>query len=311
LRKLSWKTQKRDATDQTADDGKLIMLRINDVLPDVAEFPEIPAKSDPFGGVYMGDGIVMTRLWTEHLFLTSSGDMIVTPHLLSLGMNEPHNTRILMSVTNPGDVFVDIGANVGYFTVLGAWRAYPGGQVWAFEPIPKLYRIMSDNLHNNGFSMMAERRQLGLSDRTGVAQLRIFEGYEATSTMRELSADFISVTEQQTGRQSHVIDCNIVRLDDEMSDVKEINVLKIDAEGHEPSIIRGAQKILARSGNIRIVMEFVPSIMGEVEAAAHLKLLRDLDFSIFRIESDASLIEFRDDNELMAIPFSDLLLVKL
>jgi FkbM family methyltransferase len=285
-------------------------LRITDVVPVTQEYPEIAPKTDPFGGTYMGGGVVMTRLWSKHLFLTSTGDMIVTPHLLDAGINEPHVTRTLMSLTQAGDVMVDIGANAGYYSVLCAWRAHPGGQVWAFEPIPKLYRIMSDNLHNNGFAGMAQRRQMALSDHNGTASLRVFEGYEATSTLRDVPEAFIANTAAETGRPSHLIDVAVARLDDEMANIAEIHVMKIDAEGHEPAIIRGAQEILQRSRNLKIVMEFVPPIMGRDESMGLLAMLRDLDFIIYRIETDASLVRFDSDDELVNLPFSDLLLVK-
>jgi FkbM family methyltransferase len=286
-------------------------LRIGDVIDGIGEYPEILAKTQQFSGVYMGGGVVMTQLWSQHPFMTSAGDMIVTPHLIDVGINEPHVTRTLMSLTKPGDVVVDIGANAGYYSVLCAWRAYPGGQVWAYEPIPKLYRLMSDNLHNNGYAHMAQRRQMALSDHQGTASLRVFEGYEATSTLRDVSDAFIANTAAETGRPSHLIDVAVARLDDQMADIAEVHLMKIDAEGHEPAIIRGATDILSRSKNLKIVMEFVPPIMGERESIDHLGLLRKLGFAVYRIETDASLVRHDDDAALAAIPFSDLLLVKL
>lgn len=287
-----------------------MVSRIGDILPGIAEFPPIIKKDDPFGGTYMGDGVVMTRIWTTHLLRLSSGDMLVTPHLLSLGINEPHNTRLLASLIQPQDVFVDVGANIGYFSVIGAWRAWPGGQVWSFEPHPKLYALLSDNMTINGYEAIAHRHRLALSDRSGTATMRIFEGYEATSTIRDVPDDFVRHTEQQTGRLSRTIEVDVVRLDDIMRDVPEIHVMKIDAEGHEPAVIRGAVEILRRSRNVRIVMEFVPFIMGLPEAAAHLALCRELGFAIYRIETDASLIRHDDDGVLLGIGFSDLFLVR-
>jgi GTP-binding protein len=61
----------------------------------------------------------MTRIWSGHMMMVHTDDMIVAPHLVNIGINEPHNTRILVSLIKPGDVFVDVGANVGYFSVLG------------------------------------------------------------------------------------------------------------------------------------------------------------------------------------------------
>ena len=51
-----------------------------------------------------------------------------------------------------GDVFVDVGANIGYFSVLAACLVGEGGQVFAFEPDPDNFRLLRDNVALNGFS---------------------------------------------------------------------------------------------------------------------------------------------------------------
>jgi FkbM family methyltransferase len=289
---------------------------LRDLIPDFTDYGPIPQKQNLMSGVYMGKDRIMTSLWTGHNFITYGGDMIVTPHLINIGINEPHNTRVLASITRPGDVYVDVGANVGYFSVLGAWRAYGQnengavGQVWSFEPSPAIYSILCDNLTISGYGGMAQRRRVALSDNAGTAQLRIFKGYEATSTIRDVPDAFVVHTEQETGRESYLVDVDIVRLDDVMCDVPQINVMKIDAEGHEPSVIRGALEILKRSPTIKIVMEFVPTIMGIEESYDLLKTMRGLGFSIFKIEDDASVTRQDDDAALIGTTFSDLFLMR-
>ncbi len=286
-------------------------MRIGE-LTGCVEIPPIQAKEDPFAGSYMGDAVFMTKTWARHLINTSARDMIQTPHIVHLGYIEPHNTRVLASITKPGDVFVDVGANVGYFSLLGAWRAWPNGQLWAFEPQPRLYSLLWDNLSINGYTGMAHTHRLALSDSAGLATLRIFEGYEAASTIRDVPADFIAETERQTGRRSRTIEVETRTLDQVMSGVPEVNVMKIDAEGHEPAILRGAKRLLERSPHVKILMELVPPTMGRDETLAHLSFLRSLGFSIFRIiEADASLEHQIDDSELVERQFSDLLLMRV
>ena len=285
-------------------------IRITDLLPDIVELPAPYPKTEGFSGIYLGKDAVMTRIWTGHLLKLLGGEMIVTPHLLNVGFNEPHVTRMLTSLIQPGDTFVDVGANIGYYSVLGAFRAWPDGRVWTFEPQPRAYQLHSDNLMMNGFDVIAERHRLALSDHDGVAEMRFFEDYEATATLREMPSDYVENTERQTGRTSQTIEVPVARLDDIMRDVSRIDVMKIDAEGHEPAIIRGAREIIERSPKIKIVMEFVPTDIGRVEAAAHLSLLRNLGLSIWIIEHDGTLSPQPDDAALLQIPFADLLLLK-
>ncbi len=148
----------------------------------------------------MGNESVMTRLWTGHIFLASTSDIIVTPHLINIGVNEPHVTRTLVSLIGPGDVVVDVGANVSYYSVLAGWRAHPGEQVWSFEPNPRAFALLSDNMTMTGHAAMAQRWPVALSDHAGTASLRIFPGYEATSTIRVVPEAYVRHTERETGR---------------------------------------------------------------------------------------------------------------
>lgn len=285
--------------------------KISELFPSIVEqadpIPKIPSLS----GVYMGNNCVLTRLYSNHLIKVSTDDLIVGPHLINLGFNEPHNTKILTSVIQPGDVVVDVGANIGYFSILAGWRSYPGGSVWAFEPQPAIYRLLADNLALNGFGGMSHAHCVALSDVTTTLPMRTFPGYLATSSLRAMTDAFVAFTEATTGRKSETIDVNTVRLDDVMKDVPEIHVLKIDVEGHEPEVIRGARDIIARSPRLKIVMEFLPALMAADIALNHLLFFRDLGFSIFRIETDGTLSRQDDNQALLGAGFSDLFLARL
>lgn len=283
---------------------------IENVITGAVDFGEIPNRPDMMSGVYMGDGIVMTKLWSGHPFLAFTGDMITAPHLINSGVNEAHNSRTFVSLVRPGDVVVDVGASVGYFSVLAGWRANPGGRIWAFEPNPKAYNILSDNLFINGYKEMMTLHRAALSDRTGSAPMRIFPGYEATSSIRDMPDAFIEHTARETGRQSHVIEVETKTLDEVMRDVPEIDVMKIDAEGHEPAIMRGAEKILRRSSGIKIIMEFVPPIMGRDAAGEHVEFLRHLGFAFHHIAFDGSIRPNLGLEEMLDSPFLDLLLIR-
>lgn len=285
-------------------------LTLSDVIPGAVDFGPIAEKPDQMSGCYIGQGVVMTRLWSGHGMFVTGGDMIVTPHLIRIGVNEPHNSRVLCSLIGPGSVVVDVGANVGYFTILAAWRAWPDGKVWAFEPNPSSYRLLADNITANGFPAIVERRQLALSDRSGAAALQVFPGYEATATIRDVPDAFMELTRRETGRESHQLEVATIRLDEAMADVPEVHVMKIDAEGHEPAVLRGAMALVRRSPRLAIVMEFVPAILDATDARAMLSAMREEGFAIYRILPDATLEPQSDDEALMAVPFSDLLLVR-
>lgn len=285
-------------------------LTLSQILPGYTDCGPIAEKPDRMNGVYLGNNTVLTRLWSGHMMIVYTGDMIVMPHLINIGINEPHVTRTMVSLIRPGDVVVDAGANVGYFSVLAGWRAYPGGQVWSFEPNPHVFRIMRSNMHNSGYADIAHTRKLALSDHRGTAPLRIFEGYEATATIREVSEEFLRHTAIETGYDSYAVDVGVDTLDAQMAEVAKIDVMKIDVEGHEPAMIRGAVEILARSPNVKIVMEFVPPVMGAETSRALVALLRRHGFTVYVIEPDGTFTLYDDDERLLALAFADLLLFK-
>ena len=72
-------------------------LTLAEVVPGAVDHGPIPEKADRMSGVYLGEQVVMTRIWTGHLFMVSTRDMIVMPHLINIGINEPHNTRTFIS----------------------------------------------------------------------------------------------------------------------------------------------------------------------------------------------------------------------
>ena len=64
---------------------------------------------------------------------------------------EPSTTAFILAALGPGDVFVDVGANIGWFTILAAHRVGVSGHVWAFEPRPGTCGRLADSVSANGF----------------------------------------------------------------------------------------------------------------------------------------------------------------
>ena len=221
-------------------------MLLTTLVPEASGFPDPWAKPG-LQGVYVGDGVMLTRNWLDQLMYVSSTDLIVTPHLLNLGYCEPHLTKVLMSLLQPGQVFVDIGANVGYYSVLGGRAVHPGGTVHAFEPNPAIHRLLADNLEVNGFAPSAIPHRLALSDRAGTAPLLVFEGRTAAATLRPVSAAYAEAFGARTGRTTHAVAVETLRLDDVLAAVPEVHLIKLDAEGHEPAILRGGTELLRRS----------------------------------------------------------------
>jgi FkbM family methyltransferase len=142
------------------------------------------------------------------------------------GGREDDTTAVLRSLLHPGAVFVDVGANVGYFTLLAAKL---GADVIAYEPTPSVFRRLAENVELN--SLHAKLVNAAAMDRAGRFPLYLSEDDpEANSLFGSGGSVTVSA----------------VRLDDDLASrgISRVDVLKIDAEGAEPLVLDGARKLL-------------------------------------------------------------------
>ena len=175
-----------------------------------------------------------------HLLVVSTADLPLDhahAGLIVRGTLEPPVQEALRRLLAPGDVFYDIGANVGFFTLLGARLVGPAGRVVAFEPVPWCARAVGNNIELNEFGH-AQIRAEAVGDADGVA--RLFVVGEASWSHLE-----------STGRHADVrdeIDVAVVALDSLVAagTLPPPDVLKIDTEGAELQAIEGARATIAR-----------------------------------------------------------------
>jgi FkbM family methyltransferase len=183
-----------------------------------------------------------------------------------LGTYEPQETIWVEQWLKPGMTFVDIGANVGYFTALAARRVGSSGRLFAVEPQPHVYRKLRQMIEDNSLSQVTAICA-GLSDAPGILPLFL-----------PADACFNNATMvRHEGARS--IEVPVKTLDTCLDEwgVERIDLLKIDVEGHEPSVFRGAASALA-AGKIRAILcEFNDPwlrLAGSSAGELHSQLLR-------------------------------------
>lgn len=156
--------------------------------------------------------------------------------------------RLTRSMCDPNRVSVDVGADVGQFTIamLSASRS-----VIAFEPRPTQARELTAMFRAVGAAVQVEA--VALSDRAGVVAMRVVESEPGRSTIDSAN----SLTDVNDGNIRHT-DVPVKRLDDLALD--DVGLIKIDVEGHELAVLRGAADTLARNR---------PAILLEAENRHH------------------------------------------
>jgi FkbM family methyltransferase len=174
-----------------------------------------------------------------HLLYVSTADLPLDhahAGLIVRGRLEPPVQEALRRLLAPGDVFYDVGANVGFFTLVGARLVGPTGRVVAFEPVPWCAQAVAHNIALNAFEHAQIRAEaVGAAD--GSARLLV---------VGEASWSHL----ESTGRHADVrdeIEVTVVSIDSLVAagTIPPPNVLKIDTEGAELQAIDGARATIA------------------------------------------------------------------
>lgn len=232
---------------------------------------------------YLGDHTAITFLENGIRILVDTRSIDIGIHLLTLGRWETAYTTLFSRLLKPGHTVLDLGANHGVYALLASQIVGPTGRVDAFEPNPRLARLVDLSLRLNGYGGWAQVHAVGASDTAGTARLVFNDNFSGGGAVAlEGSRD--------AGRDG--IDCRLVVLDQMFADpAYRPDVIKMDVEGHEGRALRGMRRILERAPDIRIMMEFVPDMMARsgVDAAEVAAMLAGAGLRPWMIGEDGSL----------------------
>jgi FkbM family methyltransferase len=196
------------------------------------------------------------RVWGHDMVIPNSGGRGTGSmfNLLRGRLHEPATTELVVKEVKPGQTVVDIGANVGYFSLLFARAVGQDGIVHAFEPNPRLARILRYNLSLNGYRNVVVN-QKAVSDRNGSARFYVpKQGHERSSL--------------EPRHSSQIIDVATTKLDDYFEPKEDrVDWIKLDVEGHETKALKGMRAILRSNKGIRLIVEFIPERPGFDEEA--------------------------------------------
>jgi FkbM family methyltransferase len=167
------------------------------------------------------------------------------------GFFEPELIRYLKETLHPGMTCVDVGANVGYLTLFMAKRVGQTGRVFAFEPTSRICELLKANVSLNSCRQVVIE-QAALSDHIGALQFHEgptgFDVYNSAGTITHPTAI------PQPFMTSQV---RCLTLDSYLGELEwpEIDIVKIDVEGGELSVLKGMEQVLKSSPGIQLIIE--------------------------------------------------------
>ena len=201
-------------------------------------------------------GAVATRLgligpeWFEFkpgLWMQLNVTDLIQETILLEGMWDPCLTNFIESNLKPGNVFIDIGAHVGYFTLLAANKVGDSGKVLAVEPNPFALKDLQQHVERSDLkNVVIEHSACGESN--GVVNL--FLHTESNTSMASLS------NSNASGGSSVEVPCQPLDQLFEKHALKKADLIKVDVEGAELSVLRGMRNVM---------LEFSPMIVLELE----------------------------------------------
>lgn len=265
---------------------------------------QMPAKIVRFGGLFLqcmaekflrnADSSKLVQKGVERsLYRTTFNDLFwlndtgyVDKCIKESGVFEPESTAVVNKLVKIGDVVLDVGANIGYYTVIMSKLVGPQGKVLCFEPTDHFGKVLKKNLEYNNI-LNVELIALGLSNKEQRMDIQI-------------GASSASLHSLEKNDNSHSESIKLVTLDGfiEKHPLDRIDFVKIDIDGHEPLFLEGAWKTLEK---------FTPIILLEVSHHHYLKagytawdFYNSLKHKHYNIYHEAGLKELNTEQEFLS-----------
>lgn len=193
---------------------------------------------------------------------------------IAAGVYEPHVTAAIRRVLRPGDTFVDLGVNVGYFSLLASSLVGRTGNVIGFEARPDNVSLAKQSARENGFENMTIH---------GLAVA------EKEKVLKMLAPDHTSlsvvVDASRADCQSGFVEIRAVAVDDMLGGLEDVDVIKMDIDGGEFQAVQGMKATLRRWKPI-LFFEFSPFTLeeyGQTKPEELIAEIQSLGYQIFAL----------------------------
>jgi len=266
-------------------------------------------RSNSRFAAYMGNDTVLTILQSGHKIYVDALDVSMTPHLIIDGIWEPSVTLAFKKAVGSSKTFFDIGANVGYYSLLAAQQMKGQGRIFAFEPNPRTYNLLLNNIDINGYADFCNVENVALGAKASEMSLAIVEKHRG-------GASFFR-SEQNNELLYHDTISNRVQVAVDTLDnycahhsIEKIDMMKIDVEGAEPLLVAGMQQQIGKNNSLILFMEWYRALLNQSCNPEHFaQQLVDLGFDLNHITPEGDIQKINKEY-LLSHQFVDLYLVK-
>lgn len=246
--------------------------------PSISE-PSPTCEGSPTRYFFLGADVAMTRLADGHHLFVDPHDRTVGSHLIAHGFWEQWIHNVVGSLVSQGDRVVEVGANFGYYTISMAVKVGEQGHVTAFEGNPRLCRLMRRSMEFNGYIDRVDIINKAATDAAGPISFSI--------SRTNAGGGHAAAHPGWAPPDMEQIEVEGVRLDDVIEG--DVDFMRMDAEGSEPLILRGAERLL-QNPRLTVVMEWdVFQMSGRASVPELVEWLAGMGYRFWRIETDSNL----------------------
>lgn len=228
---------------------------------------------------------------------TVSGAMLVDVQapigrvLAVCGEWEPHVTSAFRSCLGPGDVCVDVGAHVGYYTLLASRVVGPAGHVYAFEPVRSVFDLLAANIEAN---TAANVSAFGVAAGAERGTALLYQAPGPSPTTSSLSARMLDVPHGGRAEEFVAVEVAVAPVEDMVPREAHplVRVVKVDAEGYEIEVLRGMEAILRAATRLAVFVELSPEWASDDPARFLSALCERHRLAPYRVPNEYSLRGF-------------------
>ncbi|MDN3655866.1 FkbM family methyltransferase [Ferruginibacter paludis] len=248
----------------------------------------------------------VNELGSKQIVLRHAGKMELQTndyidHWLYTGADfEPHVVRLFLKILKKGNNVLDIGANIGYFSLIASKLVGVSGKVYSFEPTPLTLHKLNKNISlNNSSNIMVYNK--AVSDHNGKALFKIPIGMVKNSGR----ASFRNIEENNL-----TVEVQTITLDSILDEIQPVHLIKMDIEGAEAMALKGMKNLIKRDRPI-FIMELSDCYLQQLgESASNvLNFYREQAYRIFiageEIKEISNNTELKDHQyDILCIPIA-------
>jgi FkbM family methyltransferase len=217
-------------------------------------------------------------------------DRTISEAIFLYGTWEPFETELVRRIVRPGQTFLDIGAHIGYYSLVAA-RAMEGrGRVFSFEPSPVNFALLEENVRMNGLDGVIRPTHAALFREPSEIELYLAEHNSGDNRIYPSTPEEDTYVNGHLSGERRVVKVPALKGDDFLAEqgVEKVDVIKLDVQGAEMDVLHGLSRTL-KSPDLVIFTEFWPYGLRRsgADPNAWLDLMaKQLGFRMFHIQAE-------------------------